>query len=189
VVEIEGFLGSQEFNDEPIDDVVWQWIDAYLKEYPGGQERLIPVLHGIQERLSYIPFAVQEYVAERLDLSPAQVAGVVSFYHFFSTTPRGRHQFKVCAGTACFVRRGGQVAEAIREDLGIVEGGVTDDRLFSLDKVRCIGACGLAPAVMVNNDVYGNMNSGEASKLIRDLKAQTEEQPCPPESVGDKDDC
>jgi NADH:ubiquinone oxidoreductase subunit E len=187
VAEFEGFLGSQEFDDEPVDDVVWKWIDAYLDEYPGGQERLIPVLHGIQERLSYVPFAVQEYVAERLDLSPAQVAGVVSFYHFFSTTPRGKYQVKVCAGTACFVRRGAQVAEAIREDLGIEEGGVTDDRLFSLDKVRCIGACGLAPAVMVNDDVHGNMNSGGVKDLIRNLRTESEVQPGGTNG-GDQDD-
>ena len=82
--------------DRPIDD--------YLKHNPGGQEQLIPLLHRVQESLGYVPFAVQEVVADRLGLSPIQVYGVVSFYHFFTTTPRGKYQLKVCMGTACFVR-------------------------------------------------------------------------------------
>ncbi len=167
-----GFYGAHEpLEREDIDPAAWSFIDRWVATHEGGRERLIPLLHAVQERLGYLPFAIQEYVAEKLGLSPVQVHGVVSFYHFFTTTPRGKYQLKVCMGTACFVRHAESIVETIGEVLGIGVGEVTEDRLFSLEQVRCIGACGLAPAMMVNDDVHGNLTRNDVRRLVRRLRA------------------
>ncbi len=158
--------------DEAVEPATVELIDAYLREHPGGGERLIPVLHRTQEHLGYLPFPVIRLIAGRLGLSPVQVFGVVSFYHFFTTVPRGRYQLKVCLGTACFVRNAGTVIEAIHDAIGIGVGEVTADRLFSLEQVRCLGACGLAPAMMINSDVHGHLNRARVRKLLQGLRAQ-----------------
>ena len=162
--------------DEPSEDAAapatLELIDGYLRDHPGGAERLIPVLHRVQEELGYLPFPVIKAIADRLGMSPIQVYGVVGFYHFFTTTPRGRFQLKVCMGTACFVRNANTLLESIRDTIGIEVGGVTKDRLFSLEQVRCLGACGLAPAMMVNNEVYGHLNRNAVRKLLQGLRAK-----------------
>ncbi len=156
---------------EPIDPEAYRIVDRWIERNPGGRERLIPLLHAVQEHLGYLPFPVQEYVAERLGLSPIEVYGVVSFYHFFTTTPRGRYQLKVCMGTACFVNNAQTICDVVGDLLGIGVGEVTEDRLFSLEQVRCIGACGLAPAMMVNDEVHGHLTPNAIRKLVRRLKA------------------
>jgi NADH:ubiquinone oxidoreductase subunit E len=167
------FYGSEEAQPlDQFDSEIWERIDRQLAGQAGGQERLIPLLHMVQEELGYIPFAVQEYVADKLGMSPIQVYGVVSFYHFFTTTPRGRHQFKVCMGTACFVRQAERLVSAVRDAAGVKVGGVTDDRLFSLEQVRCLGACGLAPAIMLNNDTHGNLTPKDVRKMVLRLKSK-----------------
>ena len=171
-VELPGFFGVHEPLDrDDVEPSIWPFIDRWVDTHAGGRERLIPLLHAVQERLGYLPFSVQEYVAEKLGLSPVQVYGVVSFYHFFTTTPRGKYQLKVCMGTACFVRHAESLVETINDVLGIGVGEVTADRLFSLEQVRCIGACGLAPAMMVNDEVHGNLTRNEVRKLVRRLRA------------------
>jgi NADH-quinone oxidoreductase subunit E/NADP-reducing hydrogenase subunit HndA len=125
----------------------------------------------VQETVGYLPFAVQEYIAEKLGLSPIQVYGVVSFYHFFTTTPRGKHELKVCMGTACFVRHAMRLLEALKQALGVEIGEVTEDRLFSLEQVRCLGACGLAPAMMHNKETLGTMTPEDLRKLVGILRA------------------
>jgi NADH:ubiquinone oxidoreductase subunit E len=147
-------------------------IDAYVHAHPGGAERLIPLLHHVQENLGYLPFPVIETIAQRLNISPIQAYSVVSFYHFFTTTPRGRYRLKVCMGTACFVRNAGALLESIRTTIGLEVGGVTEDRLFSLEQVRCLGACGLAPAMMVNSEVHGNLTAASVRKLLRGIRAK-----------------
>jgi len=145
-------------------------IDDFVADHSGGRERLIPLLHRVQEFLGYLPFPIQEYVASRLGLSPVEVFSVVSFYHFFTTTPRGRYQLKVCTGTACFVNNAQAICDVIRDLTGLDAGDVTGDRIFSLEHVRCIGACGLAPALMVNDEVHGHLTPMTTRKLIRKLK-------------------
>ena len=161
---------------EPPEDVVapetLALIDAYLRDHPGGSERLIPVLHRAQQELGYLPFPVIKAIAEKLGISPVQAYGVVSFYHFFTTTPRGRYQLKVCMGTACFVRNANSLLESVRDTIGLEVGGVTADRLFSLEQVRCLGACGLAPAMMVNGEVHGHLTRNGVRKLLLGLRAR-----------------
>lgn len=147
-------------------------VDGYLTDHPGGVERLIPVLHLLQERLGHVPVSVQELVADALGLSAIQVFSVVTFYHFFTLTPRGRFPLKVCMGTACFVRHAPRLVETIQDTLGIGIGGCTEDRMFSLEQVRCLGACGLAPAIMVGNDVHGNLDPNAVRRLITQLRAR-----------------
>jgi len=170
-VLVEPYFGASgpHPTDPPPPEIV-QLVDGWVEAHPGGHERLIPLLHTVQSHLGYLPSAVQELVADRLGIAPVQVEGVVSFYHFFTTTPRGRYQLKVCMGTACFVRGGQRLVATLEDVLGIGIGGVTEDRLFSLDAVRCIGACGLAPAMMVNDDVHGHLDSPAVRKLVRRLR-------------------
>ncbi len=158
--------------EDAVSSTTLELIDAYLRDHPGGAERLIPVLHRVQEELGYLPLPVIEAIAGRLGISPIQAYGVVSFYHFFTTTPRGRYQLKVCMGTACFVRNANSVLESVHDTIGLEVGGVTNDRLFSLEQVRCLGACGLAPAMMVNNEVYGHLTRAAVRKLLLGLRAK-----------------
>ena len=168
-----GFFGAEESGTSTkIDPEIWGAIDEYLESNPGGRERLIPLLHFVQSKLGYLPFEVQEYVADGLGMSPVQVYGVVSFYHLFTTTPRARYQVKVCLGTACFVRQSQRVLDALRDACKVEVGGISEDGLFNLDQVRCIGACGLAPAIMVNDDVYGNLTALRARRLIKKFRRE-----------------
>lgn len=175
--EVSAFFGTdgQTANDELTPELMAA-IDAYIATHPGRRERLIPLLHHVQERIGYLPFPVQEFIGARLGLSSMQVYEVVSFYHFFTTTPRGRYQLKVCMGTACFVRHAEGLLDALNDLLGLEVGGVTEDRLFSLEQVRCIGACGLAPAMMVNSEVHGHLDKTAVRKLIRRLKSEARRQ-------------
>jgi NADH:ubiquinone oxidoreductase subunit E len=124
------------------------------------------VLHKAQNLFGYLPKRVQQMVAEGLNLSVAEVYGVVTFYSFFSTAPKGRNSVKVCLGTACYVRGGQQMLAKVEDELKVKVGGTTDDRRFSVDVVRCIGACGLAPAILVNDDVYGRVKTTKVIEIL-----------------------
>ena len=166
-----GVLSGQALATEgAIDPEVFRLVDRYVSEYPGGQDQLIPLLHRVQEHLGYLPFTLQEYVAGKLGLSPVEVYSVVSFYHFFNTEKKGRFRIKVCMGTACFVRRAQDVIEKFSEQLSIGVGEVSEDSLFSLEEVRCIGACGLAPVVVINDDVHGGVDPIGVRKIVRKQK-------------------
>jgi NADH:ubiquinone oxidoreductase subunit E len=137
-----------------------------VEENKGKPENLIMVLHQAQNLFGYLPKRVQQMVAEGLNLSVAEVYGVVTFYSFFSTAPKGRNSVKVCLGTACYVRGGQQTLAKVEEELKVKVGGTTDDRKFSVDVVRCIGACGLAPAILVNEDVYGRVKTTKVMEIL-----------------------
>jgi NADH:ubiquinone oxidoreductase subunit E len=188
LVPASGYFGPEaSAPGEVMDAEVKSLIDGYVETHPGSRERLIPLLHLAQAKLGYLPPVVQEYVAHVLGMSPVQVAGVISFYHFFTTTPRGRYQIKVCTGTACFVRGAMNLVGELSKVLGISLGEVSEDGLFSLEQVRCIGACGLAPAMMVNNDVYGHLSRKDVKRVVRQLRkgANVEESPTGEMAEGD----
>ncbi len=134
------------------------------RDKPGS---LIPVLQKAQGICGYLPAEVQRYVAEGLSISPSMVYGVVSFYSFFTMTPRGKYTIRVCLGTACYVKRAEDILERLEKALGIEVGGVTEDRKFSLEGVRCLGCCGLAPVAMVGEDVHGLLEPGKALDLLK----------------------
>ena len=125
-----------------------------IESYRDKEGSLIMVLHAAQDLYGYLPEDVLKYIADELGLSYSYVSGVVSFYSFFSTVERGKHTIRVCMGTACYVRGGKLVVEALEEKLGVPVGGTTDDKKFTFEIARCIGACGLAPAIMVDDTVY-----------------------------------
>ena len=149
---------------------LYEQLDAFIATQKKGRDALIPVLHKAQDLFGFLPVEVQEHVAEKLDVPSSEVLGVVSFYHYFTMQPRGRHNINVCMGTACYVRGAKKVTEALCEKLEIKMGETTPDRRFSLMSQRCFGACGLAPVIMINEDIYGRVTP----KKIADILSQYE---------------
>ena len=137
-----------------------------IEDYKGKPGALIPVLQTTQTMFGHLPEAALKKISRALDKPYSEVAGVVGFYSFFSTTPRGKHLVRVCLGTACYVRGGKQVLEAIKKALGIDVGQTTGDRLFSLEVARCFGACGLAPAIMIDDDVHQRVKAARVNDLL-----------------------
>ena len=128
-----------------------------LKGLKNVEGALMPALQQAQEIYGYLPIEVQEIIAEKLDLSLAEVYGVATFYSQFTLTPKGKYKIGVCLGTACYVKGAGLLMDKLESLLGIKNGEISADRKFSLDATRCIGACGLAPVLTVNEEVYGRL--------------------------------
>ena len=137
-----------------------------IAQYKGQPGATMPVLQAAQEIFGYLPEEVQIIIAEGLDLPLSEIYGVASFYAQFTLNPKGQYQISVCLGTACYVKGAGDVLEELEKQLGIKSGGVTPDGMFSLDACRCIGACGLAPVMMINNDVYGSLTAKQIAPIL-----------------------
>ncbi|RDY25955.1 NAD(P)H-dependent oxidoreductase subunit E [Romboutsia weinsteinii] len=146
-------------------------LDGFINSLPTKNGALIQVLHHAQGIFGYLPREVQLYVAEKLDLSPAKVYGVVSFYSYFTTEPKGEYKISVCLGTVCFVKGSDKILEKFEDLLGIKSGETTKDSKFSLEGLRCVGACGLAPVVVVNGKVYGHVKLDQVEDIINEYKA------------------
>lgn len=146
-------------------------LDRFINSLPTKNGALIQVLHHAQGIFGYLPREVQLYVAEKLDLSPAKVYGVVSFYSYFTTEPKGEYKVSVCLGTVCFVKGSDKILEKFEDLLGIKSGETTKDSKFSLEGLRCVGACGLAPVVVVNGKVYGHVKLDQVEDIINEYKA------------------
>lgn len=142
-------------------------IIARFKGKPGG---LIPVLEEAQVTLDYLPISIQERIAKGLNLPLAQVYGVVTFYSFFTMKPRGRHTIRVCLGTACYVRGGKTIAESLVKEYHVTEGETTPDRRFTYETVRCLGACGLAPVIVVDENVHGRVKTQKMKSVLDDYQ-------------------
>ena len=153
---------SNEISEE---DMLKQ-LDGILNDYEDTAGALIPVLQIAQNMFGYLPEVVLKKISLKLNKPYSEVAGVVSFYSFFSTVPRGKYLVRVCLGTACYVRGGKEVLEALRKELGIDVGQTTEDKLFSLDIGRCFGACGLAPVIMINDDVHQRVKPVKIAELL-----------------------
>ena len=136
---------------------------AELKQHGGA---LMPALQYAQELYGYLPYEVQMIVAEELGTTLAEVYGVVTFYSQFSLFPKGKYRIGVCLGTACYVKGSGDLYEKLKSLLGIESGECTADRKFSLDATRCVGCCGLAPVVTINDDVYGRIGTDELAGIL-----------------------
>ena len=139
--------------------------------YQGRPGSLIQVLHLSQQIYGSLPLEVQQLVADGMGIPLSEVSGVVSFYTFFTTIPRGEHTIRVCLGTACYVRGGNEVLRAMKDKLGIDVGGTTPDRLFSLEVGRCFGACGMAPVLMVNDDLHQRVKPAKLGELLEKYRA------------------
>jgi len=149
-------------------------LDAYIDELdldpedPRRGEALIEVLHTAQSFFGYLPEEVQLHIANRFAMTHAEVSGVVSFYNFFTTSPKGEHQVSVCMGTACYVLGAEKVLREFERILGIKSGEVSDNGKFSIDSLRCVGACGLAPVVTINDRVYGKVTPEKVEDILEE---------------------
>ncbi len=148
-------------------------LDGVLDEYRGKPGALIPVLQIAQGIFGFLPEKVMKHIALSLKKSYSEVAGVVGFYSFFSTVPRGKHLIRVCLGTACYVRGGKQLLEAFKQELGVEVGGTTADGVFSLEVARCFGACGLAPTVMIDEDVLQRVKAPKVREILEAYRSGT----------------
>ena len=146
--------------------VLMKRLDGILKDYRDKPGALIPVLQMAQGLFGFLPETVIKRISLGLNKPYSEVAGVVSFYSFFSTTPRGENLIRVCLGTACYVRGGKQVLEAIKKLLGIDVGQTTPDNMFSLEIARCFGACGLAPAISINDTVHQRVKAAKVQDIL-----------------------
>ena len=145
-------------------------IDKILKRYIGKKGVLIPVLQEIQKAIGFIPVEIQKKVADVLSIPEKDVYGVSTFYSFFSMIPRGKNNVRVCLGTACFVKGGKKIVDKIVKELGIEPGQTTADRKYSLQINRCLGACGLAPTVVINDKIHRKVNPKKVMDLIYSQK-------------------
>ncbi|MGI6112545.1 MAG: NADH-quinone oxidoreductase subunit NuoE [Mahellales bacterium] len=145
--------------------LVEEIISAY-EDKPGS---LIPVLHETQKVLGFLPRWAQERIAERLNINSSEVNSVVSFYSLFSEKPKGKYCIGVCKGTACYVRGSEEIIKKLEKELGIEVGDTTDDGKYSLEVLRCLGACGLGPVVTVNERVYTRMKPEKVRDMLQDI--------------------
>ena len=145
-------------------------LEENLDDYVGVKGGLIPALQLTQVLLGYIPTTAMELISEKLGYSMSKIFGVVTFYSFFSRNPRGKYVVRVCLGTACYVRGGNAVLDALKKELKIGIGETTEDRQFSLDIGRCFGACGLAPVIMVNDDVHQRVKPSQVVELLEEYR-------------------
>jgi len=150
-------------------NAVIERVKEIVRPYAGKPSELIQALHRVQSALGYVPKEAQEVVAEIVGVPPSQVRGVLTFYHFFRTRPSGRHTIRVCLGTACHVRGGERVLSALEEELKVKVGETTADGKFTLEVARCLGCCGLAPVMMIDDEVYGKLDPKKARQIVRSL--------------------
>ncbi len=163
---VESDRGSRMRWAQEISGEEWEKIDQVIDKFKDRHGILIPVLKEVQDICGYLPKKVQHRIAQGLQLPASQVYGVVSFYAFFTTIPRGKHIIRVCLGTACYVRGSKQILDNLQRQLDVEVGGITRDRKYSLEAVRCLGACGLAPVMVVGNDTYGMITPGKANEIV-----------------------
>lgn len=155
---------------EITDEQKYTQLKKFIDDNKEKEGYLIPVLHMAQAIFGYLPPEVQEFVAKEMNVSVSMVRGVVTFYSYFKSFPAGRHTITICLGTACYVRGAKKILEELEEKLGINVGQTTEDRRFSIKVQRCLGACGLAPVVMVDKDIYGRVTTEKINKILEQYK-------------------
>ena len=146
------------------------FIKTICKEFNNDPKELINVLHGCQTHFGYLPAEVQEHISDNLNVPVAKVFGVVKFYSFFTMTPKGLYPINICMGTACYVRGAEKIIDEFSKELGIQVGGVTSDGKFSLSSLRCVGACGLAPVVLVGEKTYGRVAPDDVKGILKEYE-------------------
>jgi NADH-quinone oxidoreductase subunit E len=143
---------------------------AFINEWKTKEGNLIMVLHKVQEHFGYLPREIAFEVADLLDVPVAKIYGVITFYHLFKLTKPGRNQIAVCMGTACYLKGGEDLILELERQLGVGINTVTEDGEFSVEAVRCIGCCGLAPVMTVNGEVFGNVKTGQLKKILAQFR-------------------
>ncbi|MBQ2369207.1 MAG: NAD(P)H-dependent oxidoreductase subunit E [Peptococcaceae bacterium] len=152
-------------------EALFAQLDEVIEQHKDMRGSLISVLHKAQGIFGYLPEEVQAYIAEKMDVPLSEIYGVVTFYALFTMKKKGKYTFNVCLGTACYVKGSGKLLDKLQEELGIGVGETTADGLFTIEACRCVGACGLAPVVTVNDKVYGHLKPEDITKMIADFKA------------------
>ena len=156
-----------------VDQTYYQKADEIIATYGAKSSSLIPIIQDIQSEYRYLPPELLVYVAKKIGISEGKAYSVATFYENFSFEPKGKYVIKVCDGTACHVRKSTAILDRLYQELGLSkEKNTTDDMLFTLETVSCLGACGLAPVLMVNEDVYPSMTPDAASALIKELRGE-----------------
>ncbi len=145
-------------------------LEQVMDDYDRKESNLIQILHMAQAIFGFLAPEVQSFIAERMDIPNSKVNSVLTFYSFFSTKPKGKYTVSICLGTACYVRGGKDVVNKLKEVLSIEVGETTEDKMFSLQVMRCIGACGLAPAMTINEKVYKQVNPNKLHRILGMLK-------------------
>jgi NADH-quinone oxidoreductase E subunit len=161
---------SKQSGEDGFTEEQWHSIDEVIEKFKDKPGALIPALEEIQGITGYLPESVQRRVASGLNLPLSQVYGVTTFYSFFTMRPRGKHQIRVCLGTACHVRGAKRNIEHVMELLNVKPGECTEDRQFSLDVVRCLGACGLAPVMVVGEDTHKQVKEAKLDHILREYQ-------------------
>ncbi len=145
-------------------------MEKILSEFEKNQKELIHILHDVQKKYGYIPSRAVSEISRHIKISESEIYGVLSFYKAFTLKPRGKHLITICLGTACHVRGAPKILDEFKRKLGIEPGETTDDDLFTLETVNCVGACALGPIAIADGDYHGQMKTGEVSKLVEKLK-------------------
>ncbi|WDU82652.1 NADH-quinone oxidoreductase subunit NuoE [Caloramator sp. Dgby_cultured_2] len=153
-----------------VDEVKLRQLEEYIDSLEQKEGALIGVLYKAQEIFGYLPKDVQLFIARKLGITAAKVYGVATFYSYFTMEPRGKHVINVCMGTACFVKGADKILEEIKKELDIKDGNMSKDGLFTVDTLRCVGACGLAPVVMVDGKVYGRVKVEEVKGILDEYR-------------------
>ncbi len=159
-------MGERVLEQTTTAGMVDEGVRKLVESFRGKKGFLIPLLQGLQHHCGYLPADVLEYVAEELRVPLAEIYGVCTFYAQFHLKPRGRHIIRVCRGTACHVRGSLAIMERLKTELHVAENGTTEDLRFTLEPVACLGACGLAPAVMVDDETHGRLTPDSATKIL-----------------------
>ncbi len=155
-----------------LQDAAVKQITEIVERYKGEGTPLMMILSDIQKEYGYIPLEVQELVSSLTGIPVSEIYGVVTFYSFFSLTPKGKYVIGVCLGTACYVKGSQLVIDKFEDLLGIKAGGTTEDGMFTLDALRCLGACAMAPAVSVNGKVYSKVQVGQVEEIIKEYRSK-----------------
>lgn len=153
--------------EEMSDEQKYELLNDVIEEYEKKESNLIQILHIAQAIFGFLPLDVQNFIAEKMDLPISKVSGVVTFYSYFSTEQKGEYIIKVCLGTACYVRGGKKILDKLKELLDIDVGETTEDLKYSLEVMRCLGACGLAPVISINDKVYKRVNPNKLQQILK----------------------
>jgi len=155
----------EEFTLEQINE-----LNKIIEKYRVESGGIIPLLEEAQDLLGYLPINIQKKISDKTNIPLSRIYGIVTFYSIFTMTPRGKHTVKVCLGTACYVRGGKKNAEIIEKELEVKPGETTTDRRFTYETIRCLGACGLAPVIVVNEEVYGRVKPSKVKEILEQYK-------------------
>ncbi len=162
--------GNKHHPHHPLSVEQVQFIHDVCKDCNYSEIELVTILHRVQKKLGYLPEEVQEVIADCIKVPLSRVYGVVSFYSFFTMEPSGKYPISICTGTACYVRGADHVLEKFEDELGIKVGETTDGGLFSIDTLRCVGTCGLAPVAKVGDKIYGHVTVEMVPRIIREFR-------------------